>query len=235
MTTSLKTENVELKVSDGTSMRAYVARPEKSNGRGIMVIQEAFGVNHHMRDVTERFAREGYLAISPEMFHRSAAPGLEIPYDKFDQVAPHFQAMSTEGIQADVKASYDWLLKNGAQNVACTGYCLGGRVSFIANSFLPLKAAISYYGGRIVPDLLPLVKTQNGPLLFFWGGLDKHIGIANPRVIADELMKAGKPFTDVLISYADHAFFCDDRPAYNAKAAKESWALTLRFLENNFA
>lgn len=236
ITTSIKTENVELKVSDGTTMQAYVAKPQKSNGSGLMVIQEAFGVNKHMREVTDRFAKLGYLSISPELFHRSAPPGFEIPYSGgMEAVAPHFQAMSTPGIEADLQATYKWLKENGASGVACTGYCLGGRVSYIANSILPLKAAISYYGGRIVPDLLPLAKKQNGPILFFWGGLDKHIGIANPRAIADELLKAGKNFTDVLISYADHAFFCDDRPAFNAKAAAESWALTLKFLENNLA
>jgi carboxymethylenebutenolidase len=82
------TEYVTLPVSDGTSMRAYVARPEGNPKGGLLVIQEAFGVNEHIRDLAERFAREGYLAIAPEMFHRTA-PGLEAGYTDFSVVAPH--------------------------------------------------------------------------------------------------------------------------------------------------
>jgi carboxymethylenebutenolidase len=82
---STKTEYVNLAVSDGTSMRAYVAHPEGKPRAGLLVFQEAFGVNAHIRDVTERFAREGYLAISPELFHRTA-PGLEAGYTNFPEV-----------------------------------------------------------------------------------------------------------------------------------------------------
>jgi len=236
MASSIKTETVDLKVSDGSSsMRAYVARPQKNLGLGLMVVQEAFGVNKHMREITERFAQAGYLAISPELFHRSAPPGFEIAYDKFEEVMPHIQAVTAPGIEADMKAAFNWLKENACEKVASIGYCLGGRVSFMANSFLPLKAAISYYGGRIAPDLLPLAKKQNGPLLFFWGGQDKHIGTSQPRAIADELLKENKTFTDVLISNADHGFSNNDKSVFNAKAEAQAWTLTLKFLEDSFA
>jgi hypothetical protein len=106
-----KTEYVTLSVSDGTSMRAYVAHPAGKPRAGLLVFQEAFGVNAHIRDVTERFAGEGYLSISPELFHRTA-PGLEAGYTDFPAVMPHMQALTDAGLAADIEAAYQWL-KNG--------------------------------------------------------------------------------------------------------------------------
>src|SRR5512135_3525016 len=93
---------VELSVTDGTTMSAYVARPA-GGGRhpGIMVFQEAFGVNAHIRDVTERFAREGYVAIAPELFHRSA-PRFEGDYGNYESVRPHMAALTDLGLEADI-------------------------------------------------------------------------------------------------------------------------------------
>ncbi len=101
---SQKTEYVTLSVSDGTSMRAYVAHPEGKPRAGLLVFQEAFGVNAHVRDVTERFAREGYLSISPELFHRTA-PGLEAGYTDFPAVMPlPPEASPTRVLAADIQA-----------------------------------------------------------------------------------------------------------------------------------
>jgi carboxymethylenebutenolidase len=107
---------------------------------------------------------------------------------------------------------------------------MGGRASFLANSGLPLKAAVSFYGGGLVPNLLPRAFQQNGPILFFWGALDKHIPKDQVRVLIDTMLEAGKPYVNVEFSDADHAFFCDARPAYNETAAKQAWVLTLEFL-----
>src|SRR6202158_2723604 len=105
----LHTEYVNLSAGDGTALRAYVARPAGKPRAGLLVFQEAFGVNAHIRDVTERFAREGYLAISPELFHRTAAPGFEGRYDDFASVVPHMRAMKEDALEADERAAYDWL------------------------------------------------------------------------------------------------------------------------------
>ncbi|HZS44662.1 MAG TPA: dienelactone hydrolase family protein [Blastocatellia bacterium] len=242
----IKTEKISLDVSDGTQMGAYVSRPNDDKKHpGIMVIQEAFGVNHHIRDVADRFANLGYVAIAPEMFHRSA-PGFERGYESFDPVLPHVKALTVPGIEADVRAAHNWLVNDSAtkpDNLACIGYCLGGRAAYIANSALPLKAAISYYGGGIaeaslgdggkIPGILDRVKDLNAPMLFFWGGLDNHIPPQQRRAVADALTEAGKSFVDVVFSKADHGFFCDERPSFNPQAASESWALVLAFLKNN--
>ena len=116
------------------------------------MFQEAFGVNAHMRDVTERFAREGYLSISPELFHRTA-PGLEAGYNNFAEVMPHMQALTDAGLEADVRAAYEWLEESDAKDlmIGSTGYCLGGRTSIQAALTVPLNCAVSYYGGGIAP------------------------------------------------------------------------------------
>src|ERR1700678_2500996 len=105
-------ETVEMSVGDGTKMQAYVARPEKSAQGGLLVFQEAFGVNHHIRDVSERFAAEGYVAIAPQLFHRTAPAGFEGSYTDFPAVMPHFQAVTTETAEADVRSAYKWLRSN---------------------------------------------------------------------------------------------------------------------------
>jgi carboxymethylenebutenolidase len=102
----IATLNVELAVADGSKMQAYVARPAGGKSHpGLLVFQEAFGVNAHIRDVTERFARAGYVAIAPELFHRSAPAGFEGAYDNFPGVMPHMQAITEAGLEADAGAA----------------------------------------------------------------------------------------------------------------------------------
>lgn len=217
-----------VRVSDGTEMRVYVARPSATGERpAILVFQEAFGVNSHIRDVTDRFAKRGYIAAAPELFHRTA-PGFEGRYNDFDSVRKHIGALTTEGTEADVRAAYD-LLK-GASSVVCIGFCMGGRVSFIANSVVPLSASVGFYG-NVPPELLDRASRQNGPNLLFWGGLDKHIGEEQRSALRQALTNASKPFTETLFSFADHGFFCDERSSYNPDAARDAWALTTSFLD----
>ena len=237
---NLKTEYVNLSVSDGTSMRAYVAHPEGKPRAGLLVFQEAFGVNGHIRDVTDRFAGEGYLSISPELFHRTA-PGLEAGYTDFGAVMPHMQALTEAGLAADIQATYQWL-KSEAKDlpVGATGYCMGGRTSIQAALTVPLACAISYYGGGIAPspmfpNLLDRLKDLNAPALFFWGGLDAHIGPDAVQAITTKLNEDKKDYVNVVFSKADHGFFCDARASYNAVAAKEAWSLTLEFLSLHLA
>ena len=230
---TIHTENVTLQVADGTSMNGYVAAPaDGAKAPGLLVFQEAFGVNAHIRDVTERFAGQGYVAIAPELFHRTG-PGFEGDYANFPACVPHMQALTPDGIIADARAAFDWLQKSPRvlpNATACIGFCMGGRASFLANSGLPLNAAVSFYGGGIVPGLLPKAAQQNGPILFFWGALDTHIPKEHVGAIVDAMQEAKKTYVNVEFSDANHAFFCDARPAYKETAAKQAWDLTLRFL-----
>jgi carboxymethylenebutenolidase len=232
---NIATEKHTLAVADGSSMQAFVARPEeKGSFPGMLVLQEAFGVNPHIRDVAQRIAREGYVAIAPELFHRSAAPGFEVRYDDFPSAMPHMKALTEQGLTDDVRASYEWLRDSShvtPDRIGSIGFCMGGRVSFLANATVALRAAVSFYGGGIAPSLLPRATNLQAPMLFFWGGLDKHIPQDQIRSVIDAVKAAGKPYINVEISDADHGFFCDARPSYNPVAAKEAWSLVTSFLE----
>jgi carboxymethylenebutenolidase len=235
----IRTEFVELSVADGTTMRAYVARPSEPGAHpGLIVGQEAFGVNAHMRDVTERFAKQGYVAIAPELFHRTAPAGFEGRYDDFPSVMPHVQALRHPQMEADLHATHAWLTANRSGSsslIAAVGFCMGGMVAFLAALTLPVACSISFYGGGIAPSsqragLLDRVSELRAPMLFFWGGRDKHLGPEAVRSVTDALRAAEKNFVNVEFSDADHAFFCDARPSYNPVAAAEAWPLTLAFL-----
>lgn len=229
-----------LQVSDGTPMSAWVARPKTGEVQsGLLVFQEAFGVNAHIRDITERFAKEGYLAIAPELFHRTVE-GFQGRYNDFPSTMPHMQALTNGGMEADQRAAYEWLRANGAGEspISAIGYCMGGRAVFLAALTLPLACAISYYGGGIAPSasgpgLIGRASELRAPMLFFWGGRDKHITPVHIRAITDGLRAAGKSCVNVEISDADHGFFCDARSSYNPAAAALAWPLTLAFLKTH--
>ena len=236
MSASIHAEFITLNVSDGTTMRAYKARPEGAVSQsGLLVFQEAFGVNAHMRDVTERFARKGYLAVAPELFHRTE-PGFEGCYDDFPSAMAHLQALKVPELEADLQATYDWLRANaGNLPIASVGYSMGGRVSFLAALTLPLACAVSYYGGGIAPNpmspgLLSRANQLRAPVLFFWGGRDQHIGPEQVRAVTEALRAAGKDYVNVEFSDVGHGFFCDARPSYSPIAAAQAWPITLNFL-----
>jgi carboxymethylenebutenolidase len=187
-------EKVELFVADGTRMAAYTARPEEARPEkpcpgevrpeearpddaarhpGLLLFQEAFGVNHHIRSVADRFAAAGYVVIAPEMFHRTAPPGFEASYTDFPAVMPHLQAMTPETMEMDIRSSYDWLGSNAnadPNRISSVGFCMGGRASYLANSVVALIAAVSFYGGGIAPTVLDRAPRQQAPLLLIWGG-----------------------------------------------------------------
>jgi carboxymethylenebutenolidase len=230
---TIRTENISLQVSDATSMNAYVAIPEgTAKAPAMLVFQEIFGVNPNIRDIADRFARQGYVAIAPELFHRTA-PGFVGPYSDLQMCMPHMQVMTPDGNIADARAAFDWLQSNprvATNATASIGFCMGGRVSFLANSALPLKAAISFYGTAIAPGFVSRAAQQHGPVLFFWGGLDARITRDQTRAVVDAMTEAKKTFVNVDFSDADHGFFCDARANYKETAAKQAWELALKFL-----
>lgn len=234
--TEVKTEQIELNVPGSTPMQAYVARPAREVAHpGVLIFQEAFGVNSHIRNVTERFAAQGYVAIAPELFHRTAPAGFEGDYKNFPSVMPHMQAVTNDAAEADIRSTYEWLHSNPkvkADQISCVGFCMGGRIAFLANSIVPLLSAVSFYGGGIAPGLLDRAAKLHGPALLIWGGLDKHITPEHRKAVIDALAAHHKPYVNVEFSNADHAFFCDERSAYEPDAARQSWALTLEFLHS---
>jgi carboxymethylenebutenolidase len=233
---SITKETVQLEVPGSSLMGAYVARPASGGPHpALMMFQEAFGVNPHTRDVAERFAARGYVAIAPELFHRTAPAGFEGSYEDFSAVKPHYQAVTNETAEADARAAYEWLCASPhvqSDKISCVGFCLGGRVSFLANSILPMRSAVSFYGGGIAPALLDRASRLHGPALLVWGGLDKNIKPEHRRAAADALDSANKSHVSVEFSNAGHGFFCDARSSYEPNAARQAWALTLEFLRS---
>src|SRR3989344_620768 len=199
-----------LTVSDGTQMGAYVARTASSAAHGIIVLQEAFGVNDYIRRMTDRFAAQGYLAIAPELFHRTA-PGFEADYETREAAGP-------EGSRGSVAEAI--------------GFCMGGRAAYLANSALPLAASVSFYGGGIA-TLLDRAAALHGPQLLVWGGADAHIPPEQTRAIADALAVAGKPYVEATWSEAGHGFACDARSSYHAPSAHQALALADAFFVEN--
>ena len=237
----IHTEFVNLPVLDGTSMRAFVARPEDPHlTAGVMVFQEIFGVNRHIREVTERCAGEGYLAIAPELFHRTG-PGFESGYTDMAPGRAHALAMTDDGLTADICATFDWLQNSGDAKlpVASIGFCMGGRVACLSALTAPVTCAVSYYGSGIAPhpsykiNLLDRFAEIHAPMLYCWGGLDGFIKPENVQQVTQAMRAANKPFVSAEFSDADHGFFCDLRASHNSNAAREAWALTLAFLKNH--
>ena len=163
-------EWVELTVDDGTAMRAWVARPDDSPpSRGLLVFQEAFGVNAHIRDVTGRFADAGFLAIAPDMFHRTA-PGFEASYTDFPAAMPHLQAITVPGLEADVRAAYRWLERAGVARQCGRGRVLLRRPCRVRRQHHRAAQGGGLYHGGNIPPLLGRTGQLAGPALFFWGG-----------------------------------------------------------------
>lgn len=139
------------------------------SSRAVIVIQEAFGVNGHIRNVADRFADEGYLAVAPQLFHRDGSP--EIPYDDFPSAMTFMAKLTKQGITNDLSATTDFLATLGfhAPNIAAVGYCMGGTVAFFAATLGTIGAAASFYGGDVatgrfgLPPLLELAPDLKSP------------------------------------------------------------------------
>lgn len=236
---ALRNEFVNLKVSDGTEMRAYVVHPEGKPKGAMMVFQEIFGINSHIRDVTERYAKQGYLAVAPELFHRFA-PNFECGYsnEEIQNAIQYLGKLTGEGLEADIRATFDFIQSQGKLATGSVGYCMGGRCAFLAALIVPIACGVSYYGGGIAPNqfmpgLIDRAGEMKAPMLMFWGGKDGMIPPEAVQSVTGALRAAGKTFANVEFSWADHGFFCNERGSYDKAAAAQAWPLTLAFLETH--
>lgn len=233
---ALYTEFVKVPVSDETEMSMYLARPEgQGPWPGIILYQEIFGVNAHIREMAERLALQGYLVVAPDMFHRSA-PGFESGYDDLQPGFQQAAALTPEGVIADIQAAYQWLnqlvlLKE--RLIGCVGFCLGGRLSFVSAAHLPVTCAVSYYGGGILESHVDLIPEVKAPLLFHWAGKDTYIPASSHVRLVELLREAGKSFVSTEYADVGHGFSCDARADYDATAAAQAWGLTLAFLRSH--
>ncbi len=229
----LITAKVPLTVEDGSTMQVYIAHPSQAvNLPIILVFQEAFGVNAHIRDMTERIALEGYYTIAPELYHRTAGKGFEVGYTNFEATRKHMQGLTTVGLIDDITTTCKFAMKQSSTNgksVSSIGYCLGGRVSFLASTILPLKSAACFYGGDLLGLAGDRIHNITCPLLLCWGGKDEHIPKEKREVIIRQLDELNLDYVNVVFSQAEHGFNCDARQSYHAASSKEAWELVKIF------
>ena len=238
----MNTQTLTLDVPAG-AMPVYEALPDGPARGAVIVIQEAFGVNHHIEDVTRRLAAAGYHAVAPHVFHRTGAPAFG--YDDFSMVVEHIMALGDAELMDDVEAVVSYLRAAGwtERQMGIVGFCMGGRVTFLAASHLALGAGVGFYGGGVVhartegmPSLLPLIPSMRTPWLGLFGDADTGIPIEDVERLRDEL-NAGADVDTAIVRYpgAEHGFHCDARPSYNEAAATDGWARTLEWLDGHLA
>ncbi len=224
---------ISLDTADGP-MDLYEARPDGAPIGAVIVIQEAFGINDHIQDVTRRFAAEGFHAVAPALFHR--AGGGTAPYDDFSKVMPLFEGLSDDGLLIDVDAAVEQLGSAGfaPSQIGVVGFCFGGRVSFLVAARRALGAAVGFYGGGIVtarrggfPPLVGEASTLKTPWLGLFGDRDQSIPVDDVEALRTAL--EGAPVDAQVVRYpeGEHGFHCDERPSYDEAAAKDGWARTL--------
>jgi carboxymethylenebutenolidase len=235
----LNTETLALETPDGT-MPLYEARPDDAKG-AVIVIQEAFGVNDHIEDVTRRFADAGYHAVAPNLFHR--AGGGTAPYDDFAKVMPLYEKLDDDGILTDLDAAREHLHQAGWTDtqIGIVGFCFGGRVTFLAGLRRQLGAAVGFYGGGIVtqrfpqfPALVDEAATLQAPWLGLFGEEDHTIPVEDLEQLRKALQGASVETDVVLYPNSGHAFHNDQRKdVYRDAEAKDAWNRTLGWFEHH--
>jgi carboxymethylenebutenolidase len=204
---------------------AWEAKPHIEPRGGIVVVQEIFGVNSHIRRIADRFAAHGYHAVAPKLFDM-VQPGSEFAYDE-EGIAKGRELAEKVGFNGaldGVRATFDYLDGLGMR-VAAVGFCWGGTVAFLANTRFGLPC-VSYYGARTVPFLKERPKA---PIMFHFGDKDASIP---PEDIAKH--REALPHAEMNVWNAGHGFNCDERADYDADAAHQAMARTLNFMQRLF-
>lgn len=217
---------IELKTKDGTIISAYRAEPQGKPRGGVVVIQEIWGVNSHIRSVADGYAADGYLAIAPALFDRVERNVTMDQYtdETMQKGFGYMQKVDADAALLDVRAAVE--AASAAGKVGIVGFCFGGRMAWLAASRLDgIAASVPYYGGGI-PGLAS--EKPKCPVLLHFGERDSHIPIAS----VEEFKKA-QPALPVHIYAADHGFNCDQRASYDAPAARLARERTVEFLRKN--
>ncbi|WP_421658781.1 dienelactone hydrolase family protein [Leptothermofonsia sp. ETS-13] len=224
-----------VKVPNGAlQIDSYLAEPK---GEGVfpavIVIQEIFGVNSHIRDVTERIAKEGYVAIAPAIYQRTA-PGFEVGYSQEETILgrKYKDLTKADELLSDIQAAITYLQAKPNVNenaIGSIGFCFGGHVVYLAATLPAIKATASFYGGGIAtmtpgggPPTITHTQDIQGTIYLFFGVQDSLIPNDQADQIEAELQKHGIPHK-VFRYFAGHGFFCDQRADYNPDAAADAW------------
>jgi carboxymethylenebutenolidase len=227
----VETSMVDVPAGAG-GLPCFLVRPAHEARRpAVLVIQEAFGLNDHIRDVARRVAAEGYVALAPDLYWRGGR-GRTAGYDQLPAAITLMQSLADRDVVTDVRSAVGHLERQPfvrADRIGITGFCMGGRVSYLAACELPEKfrACAPFYGGGI-----PVEKTASlrAPVLAFFGEEDAFIPPANVEALRVALRSHGKQAEIVVYPKAGHGFFCNERDSYRAEAATDAWERLRRFL-----
>lgn len=235
ITTTLHQQWITLP-ADGGEMEAYVARPEHGGPwPAVIVFMEIFGVNSHIRDVTNRIAAEGYVAIAPNYYHRTTS-NLELGYTDADveKGRKHKERTTRKGLLIDIRTVIQWLRKSknvsSPDRMGCVGFCFGGHVAYIAAGFDEIVATVSFYGGGIATSspgggapTISHTEEIKGEILCLFGEEDPLIPHAETVMIENTLKENNIRHEVVRYANVGHGFFCNQRADFDAAAADDAW------------
>jgi carboxymethylenebutenolidase len=232
---------VQVATADG-AMPAFLARP-MVDGRhaAVVVVQEAFGLNAHIKDVGARLAREGYVTLAPDLYYREKET--VVGYDNLPEAIRLMTNLWDEKVVQDMGAVIAYLQQQPfvrANHIGVTGFCMGGRITFLTACRNPaVKAAVPFYGGGIGSVMQPGERTPKAPLeyadglrapmLLFFGENDAFIPLDEVERIKRRLAELKKNAETVVYPGAPHGFFCNERDSYRPDAAKDAWERLLKF------
>jgi len=221
-------EHIKLTAADGHELGAYVARPEGEPIAGLVVLQEIFGVNAHIRSVADGYAKDGFLAVAPALFDR-VERNVELGYEgeEYKRAVSFIPKLDWETALKDVAAAMEFAASQSGKKVGAIGYCWGGSLAWLSATRLGAVAAVGYYGGQIArfaDDAL------SAPVMLHFGRLDKHIPAEDV-----EKVQAAHPEVGIFWYDAGHGFNCDARGSYDAAAAALARERSLAFLKKHLA
>ena len=217
-------QNVEFSSNGGTT-RGYLAIPEKGKGPGVVVIQEWWGLVDHIKDVCDRFAADGYVALAPDLYHGKTTKSP-------DEAGKLMMALNIDQAERDLRGAVNYLRTHEAttsKKVGIVGFCMGGALSLYAATKNPdIGACVVFYGGH--PNVKPDLPNLQAPVLGLYGEKDGFVTPQLVRELEKKLKDLGKSTEIHVYPNADHAFFNDQRPeVYDEKAAGDAWQRTMQF------
>ena len=217
-------QNVEFSSNGGTTT-GYLAIPEKGKGPGVVVIQEWWGLVDHIKDICDRLAAEGYVALAPDLYHGKTTKSP-------DEAGKLMMALQIDQTEKDVRGAVDYLLSHDASTgnkVGIVGFCMGGALALYAASKNPnIGACVVFYGGH--PKVKPDLPNLQAPVLGLYAERDTFVTPASVRELERQLKELSKPVEVHIYPNVDHAFFNDQRPeVYDEKAAQDGWRRTIQF------
>lgn len=220
-------EIVRLHAKDGHTLDAYAAQPGIATTAGLVIVQEIFGVNAHIRGVAERYAEDGFVVIAPALFDRIER-GVELrdEGDGRQRAVALLQRFNIETAVDDIAAAVEWLRGFGVK-VGVVGYCLGGTLAWLSATRLPIDAAVGYYGGWITRYV---GERPKAPIILHFGDQDQHI----PQSEIDTIAKHHRE-VPIYTYPAGHAFNRDGSAGYDAPSAARARARTLEFLREHLS